>query len=143
MKNSLYQDLPGINSQTLMRPMAWISMCPTIYGALRETDTPLVRFSIENQPRQVCSSCNNGAVYVYLAQEMPGSDGTLLLLHILFPGGWNVADTGILEELGAYIGIGLAAYLPGQAKNCHGAEPSIAPRQLYFAIYKQFFRQSK
>jgi len=52
------------------------------------------------------------AVYIYLLQDIPDSDYTLLLLFILFPYHWDAGDPAILAELSEHIGIDLMAYWP-------------------------------
>ena len=52
------------------------------------------------------------AVYVYLLQDIAGSDYAILLLFIFFPNLWEEKDLAILEELSEFIGIDLIAYLP-------------------------------
>ena len=52
------------------------------------------------------------AAYIYLIEEIPGSDYSLFLLFILFYHHWSEEDPEILEELSEHIGIDLMEYWP-------------------------------
>ena len=52
-------------------------------------------------------------VYVYLVQEIPGSDYAVSLELVFYVGLWEREDTQILEELSELIGVDLLVFMPG------------------------------
>jgi len=52
------------------------------------------------------------ATYIYVMQDIQGSDYTLFLLLMLFPNSWSNNDYAILAELSDRIGIDLTAHWP-------------------------------
>ena len=101
-------DVLSIIEDIVSDDLQWLSMMDVDI----EKGFPL-RLSSDGSAALYAFNMEDFLIYVYLVQEIPGSDYVVSLELVFYVGLWEREDTLILEELSELIGVDLFVFMPG------------------------------